>query len=183
LIIERYRIYTDIPANDGVVAFTFPNSMSLKAYRLWKSWVEVSSMRLRVCIVPPRNRSDARWLPRFTGGYASIMTRHITQALVGLPPRSGIDIMQIEDFDAAMGQLWTENSESCSFAVPRKLEYLRWRYRDRTSVNYQLYRAESSGRCVGFLVTRKQEMFVLQLGLLVDFLVQGHQPSILRPSG
>ena len=146
---------------EGVLAFTYPNNNSIKAYRQWKEWFLLAELPLYIRLVPP---------------YGAVFTRLLR---TNKPEVHGITVERVDAFDEGIEALWQNNKHLYNFIIPREREYLTWRYVERPDVRYHIYKAVTQGKTVGFLVARTRMMFGLHLGLIVDFFVENSERTIL----
>ena len=146
---------------EGVLAFTYPNNNSIKAYRQWKEWVRLAELPLYIRLVPP---------------YGAVFTRLLR---INKPEAHGMTVQRVDAFDEGIEALWQNNKHSFDLMIPRERAYLTWRYVERPDVRYQIYKAVTQGKTVGFLVARTRMMFGLHLGLIVDFFVENSERAIL----
>lgn len=163
-------------AAEGVLAFTFPNENSIKAYRKWSDWFPLAEIPLFVRTTAPRRLSDPMKAPRIAACCAGHILRF---ARSQMHPPARVAVQQIREPDARLQKLWESVKDLYDVIVPRDLQYLRWRYFDRPDVHYVNYIALWDNDIVGFLAARTRFMFGMQLGLIVDFLVNDNDRGIL----
>lgn len=161
---------------EGVIAFTFPNENSIKAYRRWKDWFQLADLPLFIRMVPPKNFGETKSLVRFFAGYGAAAAR----CLRGIKPKAhGLTIQRVDEIDDGIEALWQRNKRFFDFIIPRDKQYLTWRYVTRPDVQYMIYKAVADGATVGFLVARTRMMFDMHLGLIVDFFADNNDRTIL----
>ena len=155
------RLAWEKHGEEGVLAFTYPNEKSIKAYRQWKEWFRLAELPLYVRVVPP---------------YGAVFARALR---INKPEANGMTVQRVDAFDEGIEALWQNNKHAFDFIIPRERGYLRWRYVERPDVRYLIYKAVTQGKTVGFLVARTRMMFGLHLGLIVDFFVENSERAVL----
>jgi len=155
------RLAWEKHGEEGVLAFTYPNEKSIKAYRQWKEWVRLVELPLYVRVVPP---------------YGAVFARVLR---INKPEANGMTVQRVDVFDGGIEALWQNNKHYYDLIIPRERVYLMWRYVERPDVRYLIYKAVTQGKTVGFLVARTRMMFGLHLGLIVDFFVENSERAVL----
>jgi GNAT superfamily N-acetyltransferase len=166
----------DMHAEEGVIAVTFPNENSIKAYQRWKDWFQLAEMPLFVRMVPPRSFTEKKSLARLFAGYFATA---VYCARCNKAASHRITVQKVDSFDEGMQTLWERNKKYFDFIMPRNPQYLNWRYIERPAVKYIIYKAVANGETSGFLVTRTRLMFGMQLGLIVDFFVNNNERTVI----
>lgn len=161
---------------EGVLAFTFPNENSIKAYQRWKDWFVLADLPLYIRLVPPKSLGEEKSLARFTAGWPAAAVAALRSA--GSDP-AGIAVQKIDVVDETLDALWQNNKHLFDCIIPRNATYLRWRYEMRPDVRYAIYKATSGEATVGFLVARTRTMLGMRLGLIVDFFIDNNDRHIM----
>jgi len=161
---------------EGVLAFTYPNENSTKAYRKWKEWFRLAELPLYIRMIPPKQVSEEKSLARFIAGYGAASARTLR---FNKPIANGMTVQLIDALDEGIDALWQNNRHSFDLMIPREKAYLTWRYVERPDVQYKMYKGVVQGRTVGYLVARTRIMFGMHLGLIVDFFVENNERALL----
>jgi len=161
---------------DCVLAFTYPNENSTKAYRRWKEWFHLAEMSLHIKMIPPKHFGEKKSFLRFFAGYGAVAASALQ---LNKPVTQGIAVRRVDTIDESIEELWHNNKHRFDLMIPRDRDYLVWRYVERPDVRYLIYKAMVQGKTVGFLVARTRMMFAMHLGLIVDFFVDNNDRRVL----
>ncbi len=92
---------------------------------------------------------------------------------------TGIDVIEVSQFDERFDQLWQAVSRDYPAIMVRDQAFLSWRFDGCPIRNYTRYAAVREGEIVGYIVTRSYESLRQERGMIVDYLVGRNDSAVL----
>lgn len=83
----------------------------------------------------------------------------------------GLKIEARECFGAEFDSLWEQTMAQAKVMVPRDKAFLNWRFILRPNQGYQILAALKNSELMGYIVTRKADIFSLRVGIIMDYFV------------
>ena len=136
------------------------------------NWVKIINYSKVFRQMTGKNLSP-RWCDLFASGI-----NKITRPLKRPQSSSDITIARMTNFDERAYDLWQKIQGDYPVLIVRDLQYLKWRYLDRPDVSYIMIAATKGTDLAGYMIFRLGEKRGMQIGYLVDFLVEGKSPLV-----
>ena len=167
-------------------AFTFPNEQSFAIYRKIPEWHCLGNLALYVRPIRPLRllRAGLSRLPAI--GYLLRLNHGKAEGSDStgrfIADHREIRIRTVERFNEDADRLWERVGPSFEVVIKRDAAHLNWRYADNPVSKYRVIEARErkDNALKGYLVSTIQERGGMSLGLIVDLLVEGGQPSVAR---
>lgn len=165
-------------------AFTFPNEKSYAIYSKKREWRHIGSIPLFAKIIDLnrvlQSQLGSLFLVRWMSMFGNKVLKFIYKRPVFDSFNTKIDIRMTKDIDNSYDQFWHKVSSDYSIIIKRDANYLRWRYLDNPVMKYDIIEArdKKDDSLKGYIVTTFQERYGLNLGLIIDMMVQAKDEQI-----
>lgn len=183
---RRLGIFSDLVKNsfqmlkeaEVPIVYTFPNQFSFPGYIKRIKWSHTASIPLLVRVIKPENIIKSYFknstLINILNPIATTFNNIIFDRSYNLK-NNDISVSQIPFFGKEFDILWYDLSKTFKISVIRDSHYLNWRYTERPGYDYKIFSATNNGALKGYMVLRNDEMFGLNLGLIVDLIAENDE--------
>ena len=153
------KIVQDLSQQETALLFTFPNKLSAKSFRRFAGWREsqLLSLFVRPLFRQSRSAASSDRRPRMVLDNASL----------------GIQVIARDQFLVGGDEILTHQNAGLSF-IDRSREYLNWRYNRTSTIEYNIFHAESGNEHNGYLVLKPTHIKGVPVGLVVDLAARSH---------
>ena len=155
-------------------AFAFPNENSLVYYRKQSEWRYVASVPLAVKVLDAgkilRSKFSLGVPTRTLAGSVGTSPQMPSRFTKTKKHEIDLEYRIVAEIDDSYASLWGKHEASVSIGTRRSTTYLKWRYLDNPTAEYQIVEARNrkDGSLKGYAIVSTQFRYGLKLGLLVD---------------
>lgn len=166
------KSYNKLKKSDVNFVYTFPNEQSFPGYERSLHWTKISTIPL---LIKPVNMKNLLSKYIKNNKVCSILSPFVTLGSkfyfrVKGDNGEDLDFKRINNFNKDFDTLWEKISSQYNICVIRNHNYLNWRYCERPGYEYNIFAAFKQDELIGYIVTRKDNMFGFNLGIIVDIL-------------
>ncbi len=154
-------IVEDLSNQGASMIFTFPNKLSVHAFRRFPGWNENESLFLYV-----------RPVFGFSGRGNKVPDAPTKRGLRRIG--SKLEILSGSEFLVGGDELLNNASQAFSF-IDRSKQYLTWRYKHSPGNEYRILHAYNGGEYAGYLIWKTIQFKGLKAGIVVDLVTKSNR--------